>query len=197
MTLRFQKSLQQQQSGEVVHPAPADKVTIRNCSSTTPDPAIVTLAIPDHSAESECPHRRMRDRLLEWKRKEPDRDKRMLIAECLADLDEIERSMPAAAVDEWLRQQSPALVAPSSARRNVLNAFLINGKSGVSREEIDAIISGDAMLEASGSIVRVRMFISRFRESLKKSNAAATITKAGRDGIYHTAVTAIQTFRKV
>ncbi len=182
---------------EVVRPAPTGKVTIRHCSSTSPDPAIVTLSMSKGSAESDCPRRRLRDRLLEWKRNEPDRDKRMLIAECLADLDEIERSTPATAVDEWLRQQAPALVPPSSERRNVINAFLTNGKSGVSREEIDAIISGDAMLEASGSIVRVRMFISRLRESLKKSNATATITKAGRDGIYHTAVTAIQTFRKV
>jgi len=197
VTLRFAKSLQQQQPGEVVHPATADSVTIRHCSSTSPDPAIVTLSMPEGSAESDCPRRRLRDRLLEWKRKEPDRDKRMLIAECLADLDEIERSTPATAVDEWLRQQAPALVPPNSARRNVINAFLINGKSGVSREEIDAIISGDAMLESSGSIARVRMFIRRLRESLKKSNATATITNAGRDGIYHTAVTAIQTFRKV
>lgn len=197
MTLRFQKSLQTQQSGEVVHPAPPGKVAIRNCSSTAPDPAIVTLSMPEASAESDCPHRRLRDRLLEWKRKEPDRDKRMLIAECLGDLDLIERSSPLPAVDEWLRQHWPACGAQASDRRNVINAFLINGESGVSREEIDAIVSGDAMLEASGSIVRVRMFISRLRQSLKKSNATATITKAGRDGIYHTAVAAIQTFRKV
>jgi hypothetical protein len=144
----------------------------------------------------DCPLRRLRVRLLALKRDEPDRGKRIEIAEALADLDEIERTTPATAVDEWCRVHAPNWEA-SKDQREILRTFLTLGPAGASREEIAAILGDDDHGRSSASIGKVRSALSRLRRAWADSGSTATITIAGRDGVYHTHDPVIQALGEV
>ncbi len=140
--------------------------------------------------------RRLRDRLLRLKRDEPNREKRIEIAECLADIDEIERQAPAEVIEEWCRRYAPEWEGTEDQRK-ILKVFLDLGSQGAAREDIASRLGDDDHDRSSASIGKVRSAVSRLRKALKDSGAMATITKAGRDGIYHTHATTIQTFGEV
>jgi len=185
MTLRFQKSLQQQQSGEVVHPAPTGKVTIRNCSSTAPDPAIVTLSVPKGSAASDSKLVRIRDGLLRLKRKARDREMKIEISELLDIIDEADRED--ALFSEWCERHASAW-EPTDMERQMIRAFLASGEDGISRELGDSILSNGeaAPIPDRRSSPRLRNFFTRqLRPHLLASGSTVEI-KAGRDGIYRT-----------
>ena len=142
------------------------------------------------------PLRRLRDRLLTGKRDEPDRGKRIEIAEALADLDEIERTAPATAVNEWCRVHAPNWEA-TPGQRKILKTFLELGPAGATREEIAAILGDDDHGRSSASIGKVRSAITRLRQAWAESGSTATIPDAGHDGVYHTHDPVIQTLDEV
>jgi hypothetical protein len=145
---------------------------------------------------SDSPIRRLRGRLLDLKRSEPDKVRRIEIAECLADLDEIERKAPADDLERWREIHAPNWRG-TEMQREILKLFLALGEEGASREDIAAIMGDDDSDRDSASIGKVRSALSRIRKSLEKSGASATITPAGHDGVYRTHETVIQTFGEV
>ena len=185
MTLRFQKSLQQQQSGEVVHQAPPDKVTIRNCSTTAPDPAFFTLSMPEGSAGSRAKLVRIRDGLLRLKRKTSDHEMKIEISELLDIIDEADRED--ALFSEWCERHAPDW-EPTEMERRMIRAFLARGDAGISREVGDSILSNGeaAPIPDRRSSPRLRNFFTRqLRPHLLSSGSTVEI-KAGRDGTYRT-----------
>jgi hypothetical protein len=145
---------------------------------------------------SDSPVRRLRGRLLDLKRSEPDKARRIEIAECLADLDEIERKAPADDLERWREIHAPNWRG-TEMQREILKLFLALGDDGVSRDDVAAIMGDEDSDRSSASIGKVRSALSRIRQSLKQAGSTATIEDAGRDGVYRTHDPMIQTFGEV
>lgn len=139
---------------------------------------------------------RLRERLLALKRSEDSRERRIEIAECLADLDEIERKAPADDLERWRAIHAPNWRG-TEMQREILKLFLALGDEGTSREDIAAIMGDDDSDRDSASIGKVRSALSRIRKSLRQSGSTATIEDANRDGVYRTHDPMIQTFGEV
>jgi len=145
---------------------------------------------------TDSPLQRLRDRLLSMKRDEPSREKRIEIAECLADLDEIERHDRGSSFEEWCRVHAPNW-KPTVDQREIIRVFLAKGSEGATREDIATMLGDDDHDRSSASIGKVRSALSRLRKALEDSGSRATVKIAGRDGIYHTHDPTIQTLGEV
>ena len=145
---------------------------------------------------TDSPLRRLRDRLLSLKRDEPSRERRVEIAECLADLDEIERQAPITAFDEWRRVHAPQWKYTVD-QREILRIFLAKGAEGATREDIAVILGDDDHDRSTASIGKVRSALSRLRRAWENAGSKATITIANRDGVYHTHDPSFQTLGEV
>jgi len=139
---------------------------------------------------------RLRDGLLDLKRKAEGRETRIAISELLDIIDEADRED--ARFDEWCEKHAPNW-EPNERERNVLRAFLANGDAGLSREEIAGITSDDDSLPCgkSASIGSVRTFICRLKkESLRPSGSTVEI-RGDYYGVYRTTDPSIITLGEV
>ena len=117
---------------------------------------------------------RLRDGLLRLKREEKDRDQKIRISELLDIIDEADRED--AQFSAWVEKHAPNW-EPKELERLVLLALLANGDDGLSREEANAITSGeDDDTRVSESIGSLRTFLWRMRKSLKKSGSTVKIS---------------------
>ena len=136
----------------------------------------------------------IRDGLLRWKREADDRGTKIRISELLDIIDEGDRED--ARFAEWCEKHAPNW-EPKELERLVLLALLANEGDGLSREEANAITSGeDDESRVSASIGSVRTFFWRLRKSLRTSGSTVEIS-TGRDGIYRTTDPSIVTCGEV
>jgi hypothetical protein len=141
---------------------------------------------------NDCPISRIRGFLLDLKRKEPSKAKRIEIAEYLRDLDEIERTAPAGALERWKRIHGPNWTGTEREQRAI---HLGITKGIVTREDTAMILSDANGVPASRATVR--QFWKRLRASLEEAGATATVEDAGRDGVYRTHVLTFRTLGEV
>lgn len=136
----------------------------------------------------------IRDGLLRWKRDTNDRETKLRISELLDIVDEHDRED--ARFAEWCGKHAPNWEATELERLGLL-VFLTNGDEGLSREEVDAIKSGeDDEARVSASIGRVRTFVRRLRQNLEAGGSTVEVI-ADRKGIYRTTDPSIVTLGDV